>query len=86
MKNIKGSIEANTAAGNIYAELYPESNKKSEFNTAVGNITLKVPENSKATVIATVAIIMWSGDDSDLDNIKSDFTFLDGIPYFDDSV
>jgi hypothetical protein len=74
LKNIKGSVEANTAAGNIYAELYPEGNVKSELNTAVGNITLKVPENTKATIVATFAVIVWSGDDSDLDNINSDFT------------
>lgn len=77
LKNIKGSIEANTAAGNIYAELYPESNKKSEFNTAVGNITLKVPENSKATIKASISVLVWSGDNSDMDNIKSDFTPTD---------
>ena len=74
LKNIKGSVEANTAAGNIYAELYPEGNIKSEFNTAVGNITLKIPENAKATIVATFSVLFWSGDDSDLDNIKSDFT------------
>ena len=73
LKNIKGSVDANTAAGNIYAELYPETNKKSELNTAVGNITLKVPENAKATIKATFTVPVWSGDDSDLENIKSDF-------------
>jgi hypothetical protein len=77
LKNIKGSVEANTAAGNIYAELYPESNSKSELNTAVGNITLKVPENVKATIKASISVLVWSGDDSDLDNIKSDFTPTD---------
>lgn len=74
LKDIKGSIEANTAAGNIYAELYPEGNTKSELNSAVGNITLKVPENAKATITANISVLVWSGDDSDLDNIKSDFT------------
>jgi hypothetical protein len=74
LKNIKGSVEANTAAGNIYAELSPEGNVKSELNTAVGNINLKVPENAKATITANVSVLVWSGDDSDLDNIKSDFT------------
>jgi hypothetical protein len=74
LKNIKGSVDANTAAGNIYAELYAEGNVKSELNTAVGNITLKVPENTKATITATFAVLVWSGDEGDLDNIKSDFT------------
>ncbi|MCW8804150.1 MAG: hypothetical protein OQK57_07105, partial [Ignavibacteriaceae bacterium] len=58
----------------IYAELYPEGNVKSELNTAVGNITLKVPDNAKTTIIATFAVPVWSGDEGDLDNIKSDFT------------
>jgi hypothetical protein len=74
LKDIKGSVDANTAAGNIYAELYPEGNTKSELNTAVGNITLKVPENAKATITAIISVLVWSGDDSDLDNLKSDFT------------
>ncbi|MEJ2103037.1 MAG: hypothetical protein P8X47_00510 [Ignavibacteriaceae bacterium] len=77
LKNIKGSVEANTAAGNIYAELYPESNKKSEFNSAVGNITLKIPESSKATIKASISVLVWNGDESDMDNIKSDFTPTD---------
>lgn len=77
LTNIKGSIEGNTAAGNIYAELSPEGNVKSELNTAVGNITLKVPENTKATIKASISVLVWSGDDSDLDNIKSDFTPTD---------
>jgi len=73
LKNIKGSVNASTAAGNIYAELYPEGTNKSELNTAVGNVTLNVPENSKVTIIATISVLVWSGDNSDMDNIKSDF-------------
>lgn len=74
LKNITGSIDAGTGAGNIYAELKPEGDAKSVLNSGVGNIMLKVPENSKVTIIASVNIFMWSGDESDLDNIKSDFT------------
>ncbi len=73
LKNIKGSIEANTGAGNIYAELIPEGNKNSELNSGVGNITLKVPETAKVTIVATVQVQMWNEDESDLQNIKSDF-------------
>jgi len=73
LKNIKGSIEANTAAGNVYAELQPEGNKNSELNSAVGNITLKVPESVKVTIIATLSINAWGGSDDALDHIKSDF-------------
>jgi hypothetical protein len=74
LKNITGSIDANTGAGNIYTELKPEGDVRSELNTGVGNIILKVPENAKVTIVASVSMFMWSGDDSDLDNIKSDFT------------
>jgi len=74
LKNINGSVEANTGAGNIYAELIPEGNKNSELNSGVGNITLKVPETASVTIVATIQVLMWSGDESDLDNINSDFT------------
>lgn len=73
LKNIRGSLEANTAAGNIYAELQPEGNKKSELNSAVGNITLNVPENSKVTIIATISVLVWDDKKSDADYIESDF-------------
>ena len=75
LKNIKGAVEANTAAGNIYAELYPESNMQSELNSAIGNITLKLPGSAKVTIIATLSVDVWGdNDDDDLDHIKSDFT------------
>ncbi len=74
LKNIKGSIDANTGAGNIYAELIPEGNNNSELNSGVGNITLKVPENSNVTIIATLAVLVWDDSKDDLDYIKSDFT------------
>ena len=74
LKNIKGSVEANTGAGNIYAELIPEGNNNSELNSGVGDITLKVPETAGVTIVATIQVLMWSGDESDLDNINSDFT------------
>ena len=74
LKNITGSIDASTGAGNIYAELKPEGDVRSELNTGVGNIMLKVPENSKVTIVASVNVFMWTGDESDLENIKSDFT------------
>ncbi len=61
-------------AGNIYAELIPEGNNNSELNSGVGNITLKVPESASVTIVATINVFMWSGDEGDLDNINSDFT------------
>ncbi len=74
LKNIKGSIDANTGAGNIYVELIPEGKNNSELNCGVGNITLKVLETASVTIVATIQVMMWSGDESDLDNINSDFT------------
>lgn len=74
LKNINGSVEASTAAGNIYAEIYPEGNTKSELNSAVGNITLKIPGNAKVTIIATLSVAAWGGSDDALNHIKSDFT------------
>jgi hypothetical protein len=74
LKNIRGSIDGSTAAGNIYAELIPDGKVQSELNNAVGNITLKIPGDAKATIVATFNVLIWSGDDSDLDNIESDFT------------
>ena len=72
LKNIKGSIEANTGAGNISAELIPDGKNKSELNAGVGDITLYVPESSKATIIATTSDFKW-GSEKDSDSIKSDF-------------
>ena len=73
LKNIKGAVEASTAAGNIYAELYQNTNMQSELNSAVGNITLKVPGNIKAIIIARLSLGAWGDSDEALEHIKSDF-------------
>ena len=74
LRNIFGYIDANTAAGNIYAELKPDGKNPSEFNSAVGNIKLFIPADAKATIVATVNVIVWGNSDEELQNIKSDFT------------
>jgi len=74
LENIKGSIEANTGAGNIDAKLIPDDTSVSELNSGVGNITLYVPETAKVTIVATVSVHIWNDDESDLQNIKSEFT------------
>ena len=74
LENIKGSIEANTGAGNIDAKLIPDGTSVSELNSGVGNITLYVPETAKVTIVATVSVHMWNDDESELQNIKSEFT------------
>ncbi|MCH7964211.1 MAG: hypothetical protein IH852_09770 [Bacteroidetes bacterium] len=72
LENIKGGIEANTGAGNIYAKLIPDGESVSELNTGVGNITLYVPASAKVTIVATAHVQMWD-DESELQNIKSEF-------------
>ena len=72
LENIKGGIEANTGAGNISAKLIPDGESVSELNTGVGNITLYVPASAKVTIVATAQVQMWD-DESELQNIKSEF-------------
>ncbi len=72
LENIKGGIEANTGAGNIYAKLIPDGESVSELNTGVGNITLYVPASAKVTIVVTAHVQMWD-DESELQNIKSEF-------------
>lgn len=73
LKNIKGSIAANTGAGNITAELIPDGKSSSDLNSGVGNITLYIPESSKATIVATASDFKWGDSRKDSESIKSDF-------------
>ena len=73
LNDIKGSIEANTGAGNIKAKLVPDGKSVSELNSGVGNITLYVPESAKVTIVATVNVPVWDDDESELQNIESEF-------------
>ncbi|MBT8392121.1 MAG: hypothetical protein KJO48_10180 [Ignavibacteria bacterium] len=73
LKNITGFVDASTGAGDIYAEFIPDGKNESELTTGIGDIELRVPSSAKATIIASTKVIMWSGDDSDLDKIQSDF-------------
>lgn len=73
LKNISGSVDASVGAGDIYAELMPDGKTSSELNSGFGDITLLVPSSAKATIVASTSVMLWSGDNSDLDDIKSDF-------------
>ena len=73
LKNITGFVDASVGAGNIYSELFPDGKNSSEFTTGMGDIKLLIPSSAKATIIASTSVIMWSGDESDLDKIQSDF-------------
>ncbi len=56
MKNVTGSIEASTAGGNITAELQPGGKGESRLKTAGGDVRLTIPEQSKATIEATIRL------------------------------
>lgn len=73
LKNISGSVEANTAGGNIYAELKPTNKIKSRFNTASGDITLKIPSDAKVNITATVYASSKLNQSENYSLIKSDF-------------
>jgi len=73
LKNISGPVDASVGAGDIYAELMPDGKTSNELNSGYGDITLLIPASAKATVIASTSVMMWSGDNSDLEDIKSDF-------------
>lgn len=73
LKNMIGNIDASVGAGDIYAELLPDGKNSSELSSGYGDITLLVPGSAKATIVASTSVMMWSGDMSDLDDIKSDF-------------
>jgi len=73
LKNVTGFVEASTGAGDIYAEIFPDGKTNSDLTTGIGDIELLIPGSSNATIVASTTVLMWSGDESDLDNIRSDF-------------
>ena len=73
LKSIKGSVEVSTGAGNITIELSPNGTGRSDISAGIGDITLYVPADSKATIMASVNDFSW-GESKDVpDNINSDF-------------
>lgn len=73
LKNITGFVDASTGAGDIYAELIPDGKTHSKLSTGIGDIEIQIPGSANATIIASTSVIMWSGDETDLENIKSEF-------------
>lgn len=73
LKNITGFVDASVGAGNIYSELLPDGKNSSELSTGYGDITLLIPGSAKATIVASTSVMMWNGDESDLDDINSEF-------------
>ena len=73
LTNLSGSVDARTSGGDIYAELVPSGKGKSKLSTAAGLISLRVPENAKATIDARIRIRGgWRSQREDY-TITSDF-------------
>jgi len=71
-KNIKGGIDCYTGSGDVYVELNPDPKVNSEIKSGSGSVTLYLPGNAKATVVAKVrGWDTWGGDEKS--PIISDF-------------
>ncbi len=71
-RNIKGGIDCYTGSGDVYVELNPDPKVDSKIQSGSGSVTLYLPENAKATVVAKVqGWDTWGEDNSR--PIKSDF-------------
>jgi len=71
-KNIKGGVDCYTGSGDVYVELAPDPKVNSEIKSGSGSVTLYLPENAKATVVAKVrGWDTWGEDNSS--PITSDF-------------
>ena len=72
-KNIKGGIDCYTGSGDVYVELNPDPKVNSEIKSGSGSVTLYLPENAKATVVAKVRGWDTWGEDN-TSPVTSDFT------------
>jgi DUF4097 and DUF4098 domain-containing protein YvlB len=71
LADIKGFVKATTAGGDIYVELDPTNERKSNLETAGGDITLYLPAGAKVTIKARIKLRdRWGEDDYE---ISSDF-------------
>ena len=75
LKNISDFIIITTGAGDITAEFKSVGGSKSNIQTGTGNITVYLPENAKATIVAQVKWAdVWETDKQDFSEyIHSDF-------------
>ncbi len=71
-KNIKGGIDCYTGSGDVYVELNPDPKVNSEIKSGSGSVTLYLPGNAKATVVAKVRGWDTWGEDN-TSPITSDF-------------
>ena len=71
--NIRGTLEAKTAGGDVSAELTPEGKGRSRLASAGGAITLYLPENARATVDARIRVQGGWRRNREEYRIRSDF-------------
>jgi DUF4097 and DUF4098 domain-containing protein YvlB len=71
---VTGVLKASTAGGDITATLLPDGKSPSNLTTAGGSITLELPGDARATVLARIKDVeRWGEDSSGPYNIRSDF-------------
>ncbi len=75
LENVFGSMQANTAGGNIVAELTPSGNGTSALSTAGGDVKIVLPENAKATIEAKIKLRGGWFESKKKYDVHSDFKF-----------
>jgi DUF4097 and DUF4098 domain-containing protein YvlB len=73
LENMTGTVDGNTAGGNILAVLNPLKNGRSRLTTAGGDIRLVVPDGARATISARIRVGGWWRIQKDSYEIRSDF-------------
>lgn len=72
LKGIYGGVKCFTGSGDVSIELNPDPKMDSKIKSGGGNVTLYLPGNAKATVVAKVR--GWDSlDKNESDPVKSDF-------------
>ncbi|MGE5859433.1 MAG: hypothetical protein ACM34J_02690 [Ignavibacteria bacterium] len=70
--NLKGSINASSGAGNITIAMN-EVIGKSNLSTGMGDVTLSIPGNAKATIVVDIGSVWETDLDEIMKNVISDF-------------
>jgi hypothetical protein len=73
LEDISGSIEAVTLGGHVSAELDPKLKTESFLETSGGNMELKIPADSKATINVRITIDQRFQNEDPDEILKSDF-------------
>lgn len=76
LEEIQGSIMARTSAGNIDATLDPSVKESSTLSTSAGDITLRISDKARATIVARSRSLRVMGEEDDRGAIESDFPFV----------